>query len=142
MRRILNDNRGQIRVIEAFFAAVLMISSIAIVPAIESYSSTSEGTLSSIALNVLTSIDNNGHLAELINQGNWSAIKDLIESCISPTLWFNITVFNEEMDPLNDILLSSGSAIGDHIEVADYVCASANVNYAVYVVRLQLGGLN
>ena len=142
MRRFLSNKRGQIRVIEAFFAAVLMISSITIIPAIQSYSSTFEGTLSSTALNVLTSIDNNGRLAELINQSNWTTIQDLVESCISPALWFNITIFNEQMEPLNDILISSGSAIGNHIEVANYVCASTNMTYTVYTVRLQLGGLN
>jgi hypothetical protein len=142
LRRFLNNKRGQIRVIEAFFAAVLMISSITIIPAIQSYSSNSEGTLSSIALNVLTSIDNNGRLAELIGQSNWIAIQDIVESCISPALWFNLTIFDEQMEPLNDIIISSGSAIGNHIEVANYVCASNNMTYALYMVRLQLGGLN
>jgi len=142
LRRFLNNKRGQVRVIEAFFAAVLMISSITIIPAIQSYSSTSEGTLSSVAINVLTAIDNEGHLADLINQENWTAIQNLVESCISPTLWFNITIFDEQMVPLNDIIISSGSSIGNHVEVANYVCASTNMTYAVYTVRLQLGGLN
>ncbi len=142
MRQFLSNKRGQIRVIEAFFAAVLMISSITIIPAIQSYSSTSEGTLSSTALNVLISIDNDGQLAQLINQGNWTAIQNLVESCISPTLWYNITIFDEQNEPLNAVIISSGSSIGNHVEVANYVCASTNMTYAVYTVRLQLGGLN
>ena len=142
MRRFLNNKRGQIRVIEAFFAAILMISSLTIVPAIQTYSSTSEGTLSSSALIVLTSIDSTGHLAELIDQGDWNTIQNLVESCISPALWFNMTIFDEQMAPLNDVIISSGSAIGNHIEVANYICASTNMTYAVYTVRLQLGELN
>ena len=119
-----------------------MLSSLALIPAIQDRSVDSEGVLSSTALNVLITLDSDGQLASLIDQRNWTVIENLLQSCISPTLWFNATVFDESWAVLNDRLVSSGSAIGNHIETANYICASTNATYAVYTIRLQLGGLN
>ncbi len=119
-----------------------MLSSLALIPAIQDRSANSEGVLSSTALNVLISLDSDGQLAGFIDQRNWTAIESLLQSCISPILWFNVTIFDENYLVLNDRLVSSGSAIGNHIEIAEYTCASTNATYAIYSVRLQLGGLN
>jgi hypothetical protein len=53
-------------------------------------------------------------------------------------VWFNLTVFDENMTPINDIPITSGSAVNDKIVAVDYVCASTGSSYAVYIVRLQL----
>jgi hypothetical protein len=53
-------------------------------------------------------------------------------------VWFNLTVFDEDMACINDILICSGSAVSDRIAAVDYVCASTSSNYAVYIIRLQL----
>ena len=142
MRRLLSNKRGQIRVIEAFFASLLMLSSLAIIPAIQDNTVDSEGVLSSEAFNVLESLDSGGQLGNLTDQRNWTAMKNLLKSAISPALWFNLTIFDENGEILNDIMVSSGSAIGNHIETADYICAGTNATYTVYRMRLQLGGLN
>ena len=138
----LTNKRGQIRVIEAFFAAVLMLSSLALIPAVQKVTSDSNSVLASTAFNVLASLDSNGHLASLVDAGNWSAIGSCVEALVPPAVWFNVTVFGEDMAPLNSVPICNGGAIGNHIEAADYLCVSVSGDYAIYTVRLQLGGLN
>jgi hypothetical protein len=136
--RLLKDKRGQIRIIEAFFASVLLLSSLTLIPAVRKDSSDSSEILSSTARNILISLDSDGHLASLIRNESWISLKSSIQSLLSPMVWFNLTVFDENMTRLNDIPVASGSAVNDRIVAVDYICASTSSNYAVYIVRLQL----
>jgi hypothetical protein len=140
--RLLKDNKGQIRIIEAFFASILLLSSLTLIPAVQKRSSDSTEILSSTAHNILISLDNNGHLADLISNESWIILKSCIQSSLSPTVWFNLTVFNENMTQTNDIPITSGSPVNDKIVAVDYVCASTSSNYAVYIIRLQLAGVD
>ncbi|NLE03946.1 MAG: hypothetical protein GX638_03955 [Crenarchaeota archaeon] len=142
MKRFLKNQRGQIRVIEAFFAAMLMLSILTILPAIENSTSHPEGTLSENAKNILISLDGEGQVANLIEQRNWNELRSLFQSCVSLTLWFNVTVFDEDMKALNEENINNGSPIGNNIESAEYICVSISSEYTIYIVRLQLGGLN
>jgi hypothetical protein len=140
--RLLKDNKGQIRIIEAFFAAVLLLSSLTLIPVAEKKASDSTAILSSTARNILMSLDSNGHLASLISSESWVNLKSCVQSALSPMAWFNLTVLDENMTPINDILITSGSAVNDKIVAVDYVCASTGSDYAVYIVRLQLAGVD
>jgi hypothetical protein len=53
-------------------------------------------------------------------------------------VWFNLTVFDENMTRINDMPICSGSAVSDRIVAVDYVCAGTSSNYVVYILRLQL----
>jgi hypothetical protein len=140
--RLLKDNKGQIRTIEAFFASILLLSALTLIPAVQERSSNSTETLSSTAHNILLSLDSDGHLANLISNGSWINLKSCIQSSLSPMMWFNLTVFDENMTKINDVPITSGSAVNDRIAAVDYVCASTSSNYAVYVIRLQLAGVD
>jgi hypothetical protein len=140
--RLLKDNKGQIRIIEAFFASILLLSSLTLIPAVQKRSSDSTELLSSTAHNILISLDNNGHLADLISNESWINLKSCIQSSLSPMVWFNLIVFNENMTQINDIPITSGSPVNDKIAAVDYVCASTSSNYAVYIIRLQLAGVD
>jgi hypothetical protein len=140
--RLLEDNKGQVRIIEAFFASVLLLSSLTLIPAAQNNSSNSSMSLSLVAHNVLVSLDSNGYLSTLINNENWTALKTSIQSSISPSMWFNLTVFNENMIRINDTPICSGSVVSNNIVAVDYVCASTGSNYVVYIIRLQLAEVN
>jgi hypothetical protein len=140
--RLLKDNKGQIRIIEAFFASILLLSSLTLIPVVQKNSSDSTEILSSTAHNILMSLDSNGHLAGLISNESWINLKSCIQSSLSPMVWFNLTVFDENMTPINDIPITSGSPVNDRIVAVDYVCASTSSNYAVYIIRLQLAGVD
>ena len=135
--RLLKDKKGQIRIIEAFFASILLLSSLTLIPATQNNSNDST-ILASTARNVLMSLDSNGYLASLVSNQSWINLKSSIQSSLSPMVWFNLTVFDENMTCINDIPICSGSAVSDRIVAVDYVCAGIGSNYAVYIIRLQL----
>jgi len=136
--RLLKDKKGQIRIIEAFFASILMLSSLTLIPMVQERSSDSTETLSSAAYNILMSLDSDGQLACLIGNESWVNLKSCVQSSLSPMVWFNLTVFDETMNRINDVPVTSGTAVNDRIAAVDYVCAGTDGNYAVYIVRLQL----
>jgi hypothetical protein len=136
--RLIKDNKGQIRIIEAFFASILLLSALTLIPAAQNNSNDAYTSLSSTAQNLLLSLDSNGHLSTLINNENWIELKKSIQSSISPSTWFNLTVFDENMICINDTPICSGSVISNNIAAVNYVCASTNSDYTVYIIRLQL----
>jgi hypothetical protein len=140
--RLLKDNKGQIRTIEAFFASILLLSSLTLIPAVQEHSSDQTTILASAAHNILMSLDSDGQLAGLIDNENWVNLKSCIQSSLSPMVWFNLTVFDENMTCVNDVPITSGNAISDRIVAVDYVCASTSSGYAVYIIRLQLAGVD
>jgi hypothetical protein len=140
--RLLKDNKGQIRTIEAFFAAILLLSSLTLIPAVQKSSSDLTATQSSTAYNILMSIDSDGQLASLIGNESWINLKSCIQSSLSPMVWFNLTVFNKNMTPINGIPITSGSPVNDRIVAVTYICASTSSNYAIYILRLQLAGVD
>ena len=136
--RLLKDNKGQIRVIEAFFASILLFSVLTLVPAPKTVKNTSDQILISMGQNALLTLDNNGYLSKLIENQNWTTLRECIQSSFPPTVWFNLTVFNENNNVLNDIPISSGSPVNEKTLSLDYVCASQSRSYSIYLIRLQL----
>jgi len=128
-----------VRIIEAIFATILLMSCLALIPSSSSVPD-STGNLISTAQNVLLSLDSNGHLATLIDNQNWTALKDCLESALPLTVWFNLTVFNQTMNIINppNFPICNAGAVSDKIVSVDYVCASQNSTYAIYILRLQL----
>jgi len=132
------DQRGQIRVIEALFASLLILATIALVPSQLGVEQTHYSTLYSEGTQVLVSLDSNGMLSSMIEDSNWASLKNCIQSMLPVSLWFNLTVFNENMTCLNDVFVSNGSPVSEEIVAVNYVCATSSGNYAVYIVQLQL----
>ena len=94
--------------------------------------------LSAIGQNTLLSLDSNGHLANLVQAGNWETIKNCLDSALPLTVWFNLTVFDENMHVLNPYSVSNAGVISTNIVSVNYVCASETSSYHLYVLRLQL----
>jgi len=136
--RFLKNRKGQIRILEAFFASILILSSLALVPSQVSVEKSHFNTLYSVGTQVLTTLDSNGTLSRLIENNNWTVLRSCVQSMLPVSLWFNLTVFNENMTCLNDIPVSNGSPVSDEVVAVEYVCTSSGGNYAVYIVRLQL----
>lgn len=136
--RLLNDKRGQIRVIEAFFAAIMLLSVVAMVSTpIDTKTDTTQ-TLTSTAQNALLSLDRNGQISSLIEAQNWNNLRMLIQTGLPAAAWFNMTIYDSNMTPLNDELISNGSPVSDSIVSIDYPCVSTSGDFAVYLVRLQV----
>jgi hypothetical protein len=135
--RLINDKKGQVRVIEAFFASVLLLSCLTLVPA-QTDLEGSSGNLSSTAENVLLSLDSNGKLGLLVDSADWVTLKSCVESALPLTVWFNLTVFDKDMNSLNKFPMCNGGAVSEQIVSIQYVCASQNSTYQIYILQLQL----
>ena len=133
-----SNKRGQIRVIEAFFAALLIFSTLALIPSHEGVERTHYNTLQAVGTESLVALDSNGMLSSLIEDSDWTALRSCAQSLLPVSLWFNITVFDENMTALNDVAVSNGGVVNEEMVAVNYVCAASGGNYAVYVVRLQL----
>ena len=125
------------RIIEAIFATILLMSCLALIPSSSSVAD-STGNLVSTAQNILLSLDSNGHLATLVDNQNWAALKDCLESALPLTVWFNLTVFDPNMKIINPYPICNAGVVSDKIVSVEYVCASQNSLYSIYILRLQL----
>ncbi len=132
------DKRGQIRMIEAFFASLLILSTVALIPSQFGSEQTHYTKHYSEATQALVSLDTNGLLSGLIAESNWVSLQNSIQTALPVSLWFNFTVFNEDMNILNDVTISNGGPVSEEVVAVNYVCVSSNGNYAVYLVRLQV----
>ena len=132
-----NRNRGQIRIIEAFFASVLMLSAIALIPSQTNVGTSNDQFLYSIARNVLPTLDNDGSLSKLIETQNWTTLTTQISLALPSSVWFNLTIFDENMNPINQPLISRGTPNG-RIVATDYVCVAQGGDFSIYIIRLQL----
>ena len=138
MKRFIKNKRGQVRTIEALFASVLLLSSLALIQPTQKHDNAPTATLSLTALNVLVSLDNDGSLAKLSDARDWAGLRNIIGASLPPAVWFNLTVLDARMAPTNDVLITNGNAASDNVEAIDYVCVSTSGNYAVYFLRLQV----
>ena len=138
MRRLIGNKKGQVRVIEAFLASMLLLGCLTFIPA-QTTPKNSLGTdLAWKAENVLLTLDSNGHLASLIGNCDWAALRSSVESALPLTTWFNLTVYDKNQNVLNPYPLSNGGAVSDNIVSYNYVCVSQSGMYEVYVLQLQL----
>lgn len=132
------NQRGQIRTIEALLASLLILSTIVLVPTQFGIEKTHYDSYYAEGTQVLISLDTNGELSSMIEDANWTALKKCVQSMLPVSLWFNVTVFDKEMNRLNDVAVSNGGAVSDEIVAVNYVCATSTEEYAVYLVRLQV----
>lgn len=135
--RLITDKKGQVRVIEAFFASILLLSCLTLVPAQTDLKGSSDN-LSSTAENVLLSLDNNGKMGLLVDSADWVTLKSCVECALPLTVWFNLTVFDKNMNVLNDFPMCNGGAVSEQIVSIQYVCVSQNSTYTIYILQLQL----
>ena len=140
--KLLKNNKGQIRVIEAFFAAVLLLSSLTLIPTETHVESSNDETLRCLAQHTLIALDSDGSLSGLIENGSWPMLQKCVQALLSPAIWFNLTVFDDGMNPMNQVQISSGSPSNEKIVATDYICASPSLDYRIYVVRLQLSNVS
>jgi hypothetical protein len=136
--KLLSDKKGQIRIIEAFFASALILSSLALIPSETHLENSDMQVLRSTATNVLTTLDNDGSLSKLIENNSWTTLRKCVQSMLSPNIWFNLTVFNDNMEKVNGTQICSGNPVGQTVVSVDYVCASVSTDYRIYIIRLQL----
>jgi hypothetical protein len=142
MMRLLRDKRGQVRVIEAFLASMLVLACLALIPSQSTEVQRSSINLDSTAENVLLSLDSDGQLGRLIDNRDWASLDSFLESALPLTVWYNLTIYNSDGGCLNSYPICNGGAVSNQVSSITYVCASPSSTYAVYVLQLQLAVLD
>jgi hypothetical protein len=133
------DNRGQIRVLEAFFAAAVIFGALILTgPVYVAFENTNDsGILYSLGLNVLVELDREGELGQLIAQSNWAGLSSRFSLLLPMEVSYNVTIYNENLEVVNSSPISSGSLEGKSVVSVQYLLVErTHLNF--YVVRLQL----
>lgn len=130
---------GQIRIIEAFLAMFIIFSSLAVSA---NLTKTQEKTeimdLAALGLQALVKLDSDGSLSNYIDNQNWSSLRDALTTLLPAGVSFNLTVYNEEMQQLNDVIISNGAFNSQEITFVEHVFASQSPTFRCYIVHLYL----
>ena len=136
---MLGDNRGQIRVLEAFFAIAVVFSALLLTRPIYAYLEGRDGQadLYIIGLNALAQLDGDGELGRLIAQGNWTEISSRLSILLPLGVSYNLTVYDENLEVINGSRVSSGDLNGMAVISIQYLVVDRS-DFGFYIVKLQL----
>jgi hypothetical protein len=136
---VKNQRRGQIRIIEAFLAVLIVFSSLAISASLTTEQKIAESSdLASIGLQTLIKLDSDGSLGDYIDSGNWSGLRETLNLLLPEGISFNLTVYDEEMRQINTEAVTNGNLNSQEVTSVKYVCVSQNPNFKYYVIYLHL----
>ena len=135
----MKNQRGQIRIIEAFLAVLIIFSSIAISASLTAGHKNMESSdLASVGLQALIKLDSDGSLGAYIDSGNWSGLRETLSLILPEGVSFNLTVYDGKMRQVNTEAVANGNPNGQEVASIKYVCVSQNPNFKYYVVQLRL----
>jgi hypothetical protein len=136
---VKNQKRGQIRIIEAFLAVLIVFSSLAISASLTTERKTAESSdLASIGLQALIKLDSDGRLGDYIENGNWSGLRETLSLLLPEGISFNLTVYDGDMQQINSEAIGNGNLDSQEVASVKYVCVSRNPNFKYYVIYLRL----
>lgn len=133
-------DRGQIRIIEAFLAVLIIFSSLAITANLnvtQQPAKTNE-YLAAVGLQSLMKLDSDGTLGNLIDSGNWTALRDVLNVVLPAGICFNLTIYDSEMRQINTVDISNGAFASQKISFTEYICASRSPVFHCYIIHLYL----
>jgi len=130
---------GQIRVLEAFLAVIVVFGALLLSrPIYTSYDdSVDQEILYSIGMNVLMHLDQDGDLGRLISQRDWTEISSRLSILLPIGVSYNLTVYDEELNILNNSPILSGDLNAKGVVSIQYVVVDRE-SLNLYIVRLQL----
>ena len=133
------DQKGQIRIIEAFFAIAVIFSVLLIsVTFPSSPNLDKQKSLANLGTQALLKLDTNGTLGSLIAQENWTAIKTSLDILLPIGVSFNLTVYDENLRPINSQAIQNSNLLGREAVSVQFICATQTMNTQFFVLRLQL----
>jgi hypothetical protein len=136
MRR---GNRGQIRVIEAFLAVLIIFSAFTVSANLTvSQNRSLRLDLASVGVEALMKLDSDGMLGHYIADGNRTALREALGLMLPIGTTFNLTAYDEHMQRISGATVSNGGFNSQDICFVEYVCASRNPLFNTYIVHLQL----
>lgn len=133
------DQKGQIRIIEAFLAVGVIFSSLLIsftLPTSPDFSK--QKSLTQIGMQALMTLDVNGTLGNLIMRQDWTAVKESLDILLPTGVSFNLSIYDENSQQVNSQAIRNSNLLsGDTVSV-QYICAVGNQAVELFTLRLQL----
>ena len=134
-----NQNRGQIRIIEAFLAVLIIFSSFAVSANLSApQKRPRQNELASVGLQTLVKLDSDGTLGKYIDERNWGALRGALDLALPTGLTFNLTVYDERMTLVNTDIISNGAPTSQDVTHVEHVVASRGMVFHCYVIHLYL----
>jgi len=134
-----SKNAGQIRIIEAFLAVLIIFASFAISANLTiTQNTTNHDDLASVGLQALIKLDSDGSLGKYIDNEEWTALRDTLNLVLPAGVAFNLTVYNEQLQQINTNVISNGGFSSQDITFVEYVCASRNSTFHCYLIHMCL----
>lgn len=134
-----SQNKGQIRIIEAFLAVLVIFSSFAVssnLTMTQNISRTDD--LASLGFGALLKLDSDGSLGNYVNDANWTALRDALRTLLPTGVCFNLTVYDDQMQQLNNVAISNGDFSSEQIAFVEYLCANQEPAFGCYIIYLRL----
>jgi hypothetical protein len=136
---VKRQNVGQIRILEAFLAVLIIFSAFAVSANLTATRSSMESDdLASVGLQALMQLDSDGGLSKLIDEEDWVGLRETLSLTLPAGTSFNMTVYDEQMQQVNPTIVSNGALIGQKTAFVEYVCVSRKPLFRCYVIHLQL----
>jgi len=133
------DQKGQIRIIEAFLAVGVVFSALLIsftFPTSPNFAK--QKSLTQTGMQALMTLDTNGTLGNLIMRQDWTAIKESLDILLPTGVSFSLDIYDENSQQVNSqAILNSNLLSGDTVSV-QYICAVGNQAVQLFTLRLQL----
>ncbi|RJS83429.1 hypothetical protein CW706_05955 [Candidatus Bathyarchaeota archaeon] len=136
---LLTNKGGQVHTLEALLAVAVVFAALLLTkPIYISYNNLNDyEVLYAVGLNTLTHLDKNGDLGRLIGERNWTEIASRLSIMLPLGVSFNLTVYDEESNMLNDRPISSGMTDSRYIVSIQYILVDRST-FHFYIVKLQL----
>ncbi|MEM3577519.1 MAG: hypothetical protein QXX51_03575 [Candidatus Bathyarchaeia archaeon] len=132
-------NKGQIRIIEAFLAVIIVFSAFAVSGNLPSNQNvTRKEDLSSIGLNALLQLDSDGFLGKCIDTAEWSTLREALGLLLPNWIAFNLTIYDRAMQKVNTEPIANGELSSQETAFVAYVCVSQNAAFHCYILHLHL----
>jgi hypothetical protein len=134
-----SEDSGQIRIIEAFLAVLIVFSSFAVTANVTVTQNTARRVdLASVGLLALVKLDSDGSLGKYIDDEKWTGLRDALDLVLPVSVAFNLTVYDEQMQQINTVVISNGAFGSQDIAFVEYVCASRGLAFRCYTIHLNL----
>ena len=132
------DNRGQIRILEAFIAVGIVFSALIItVPALRDTGDLSASrVLYSIGMNALTELDKESELGKLITQNSWQTISKQLSLLMPNGISYILAVSSENKTLLNVTPASINDSPNPNSVTCIYAAVGERCQF--YIINLQL----
>lgn len=132
-------NSGVVRVIEAFLAIFIIFSSLTISASLTvTQKDSSNDELATVGLQALSKLDSDGSLGTYIGNEDWTGLRNALNLVLPVGVSFNLTVYNEQMQQVNAVVISNGNFGSQNVAFIEYVCAAQSSSFHCYIIHLHL----